>query len=157
MNIARVMALCSVAVFSAFPSRAETVRNGNEFALAYARADAFGKPALRKEAEGRLFTFRFLKVVRIETNAAPGGLPVLHTLEPSSGFTVVLHPQGRVSRQVVADVATNDHVVVNGRLAAIEPAANTFVIHPAVLRSKDRDAPKGEKELLYEIDPTAVR
>ena len=61
-------------------------------------ADAFGKAALRKEADGRLFTFRFLKVIRIDSNAVPGGLPVYHTLEPSSDFAVILHPQGGVYR-----------------------------------------------------------
>jgi hypothetical protein len=138
-------------------ARAETVRNGNELALAYSRADAPGKAALRKESEGRLFTFRFLKILRIEP-ATPGSLPVYTTREPSSDLTVILHPQGGVvSKQVAAAVTTNDCLAVNGRLASLGNPPDTLVIDPAVLRSKDRATPKGEKELLPEIDPNAVK
>lgn len=141
----------------AVSASAEAVRNGNEFALAYSRADAAGKKALRQEYDSRLLTFRFLKVVRIDSNAVPGGLPVYTAVEPSSDFTVILHAQGGVSRQVAATVATGDCVTANGRMTAIEKTPHTLVIEPAVLRSKDRAAPKGEKELLPEIDPTAAK
>jgi hypothetical protein len=155
------MRLVPVIIFAgmiwAAQASAEAVRNGNEFCLNYVRADAAGKRALRQNYENKLLTFRFLKVVGITSNAVPGGLPVYRTIEPSSDFTVILHAQGPVSRQVTADVATNDCLVANGRLAPLGNAVNTLVIDPAVLRSKDRAAPKGEKELLPEIDKTAVK
>ena len=145
----------AAAVFAVLPARAETVRNGNELALAYSRADAAGQAALRREAEGRLFTFRFLKVVRIEPPAHSNAPPVFVTLEPSSDLTVILHPQGAVSLQVASTVVTNDGLAVNGRLARIDPLSGAFTLRPAALRHKDRTAPKGEKELLPEIDPRA--
>ena len=137
-------------------SRGEAVRNGNELALTYTRADAPGKAAIRKESEGKLHTFRFLKVFRIDPDPA-GGFSVYFTREPSSDLVVEIHPQGPVSRQVVAAVATNDCLAVNGRLAKIGESPESFVVQPAVIRSKDRPAPKGEKELLHEIDPNAVK
>ncbi len=140
----------------AVSARAEAVRNGNELALSFSRADAPGKAALQKESEGRLFTFRFLKIIRIDPGPT-GGLPVYTTIEPSSDLTVILHPQGGVSRQVAATAATNDCLAANGRLARLGTPSGTLVIEPAVLRSKDRAAPKGEKELLPEIDSTAVK
>ncbi len=155
MRMGSILALAIL--FGAFRGQAEGVRNGNEFALNYSRADKDGRKALRRDYENKLLTFRFLKVVRIETNAIAGALPVYTTVEPSSDATVILYPQGPVSRQVAATVASNDCVVANGRLAPLGDDATTFVINPAVLRSKDRDAPKGEKELLPEIDPTAVK
>jgi hypothetical protein len=145
--------LCTLIAASA---RAEAVRNGNELALAYSRADAPGKAALRKQSEGRLFTFRFLRVIRIEPGPA-GSMPVYFTTEPSSDLAVILHPQGAVSKQVAATVATNDCLSANGRLARLGTPPESLVIEPAVLRSKDRATPKGEKELLPEIDPTAVK
>ena len=145
-----------LALLAPAAGRTEAVRNGNEFALAFYRADAAGKRALEKEYANRLLTFRFLRVIRIE-EAAPGALPVYHTVEPSSDFIVILHPQGNVSQKVAATVVTNDCLAVNGRLNPLEGSTNTLVLKPAVLRSKDRAAPKGEKELLYEIDPTAVK
>ena len=141
----------------AISARAETVRNGNELALNYSRADAPGKAALRKEAEGRLFTFRYLRVVRVETNAA-GSVAVYHAVEPSSDLAVEIHPQvGGVTRQIAATVATNDCLAVNGRLTHLDNPPGTLVVDPAVLRSKDRSAPKCEKELLPEFDPNAVK
>ncbi len=145
-----------VCAMVAASGRAEGVRNGNELALAYSRADASGKAVLRKESEGRLLTFRYLKIVRIEPGPV-GSLPVYVTREPSSDLTVVLHPEGGVSKQIVATASTNDCLAVNGRLAALGDPPDTLVIKPAAIRSKDRAAPKGEKELLPEIDSNAVK
>jgi hypothetical protein len=155
MRLAFILALAVLS--GAFLGHAEGVRNGNEFALNYSRADKDAKRALRLDYENKLITFRFLKVVAIASNAVPNGLPVYTTVEPSSDYRVILHAQGPVSRTVCAAVGLNDCVTANGRLLPLGTATNTFVLDPAVLRSKDRDAPKGEKELLPEIDPTAVK
>ena len=140
----------------------ETVRNGNEVALGYARADAEGRRALKTQFEGKLLTFRFLRVVRIippSPDAPRGALPILETVEPSSELTVWVHPQGAISRDVIASLTTNEAVAVSGRLEKLDPPEQplSLLVKPAVVRHKDRPVPKGEKELLSEIDPRAVR
>lgn len=96
-------------------------------------------------------------MVGIDTNTPAGTLPIYTTVEPSSDCTVVLHLQNStVSRDLAATVTTQDCLAANGRLLRIE-STNTFIVRPAALRSKDRPAPKGEKELLPEIDARAVK
>jgi hypothetical protein len=47
-------------------------------------------------------------------------------------------------------------VAVNGRVQEIgKSAPDLIVVDPAVLKAKDRPAPKPNNELLNEIDPTA--
>jgi len=140
----------------------EAVRNGNDLAREYARADEAGRKSLKAQYEGKLLTFRFLKVFRIEppsTNAPPATLPILYTIEPSSDLKVMVHPQGAISREVLTTLTTNDAIAVSGRLLALDPPEHPLhlILKPAVVRHKDRLAPKGEKELLPEIDPRAVR
>ncbi len=140
----------------------EAVRNGNDLAREYSRADEAGRKSLKAQSEGKLFTFRFLKVVRIENlsgDTSKEALPILQTIEPSSDFTVQVHPQGAMSRDVIARLSTNDAIAVSGRLVQLDPPEmpRTLILKPAVVRHKDRSAPKGEKEMLHEIDPRAVR
>lgn len=152
MRTAAVIVALLAAAGAAF---AEPVRNGNEVALAYSRADDAGKARLRAECTGRIHTFRYLQVTNVVA-AAEGRGPVFATLEPSSDMTVLLKVSGAISMDVASTVVTGDAVTVKGRIASIgeaEPAV--IVVDPALVRSKDRTAPKAGKELMNEFDPRA--
>lgn len=148
------LAILIVAAACVPAGRAESVRNGNELALAFTRADAAGRGRLQQEQTGRIHTFRYLQVTNIAAQA--NGNPVYATVEPSSDMTVVLMVSGAISLQIAATVATGDCLAVKGRiqnLGSTDPAV--IVLDPALIRNKDREAPKVGRELLNEVDDRA--
>jgi hypothetical protein len=132
---------------------AEAVRNGNEMALEYSSADAAAKKAKQEADTGKLFTFRYLKVK--ELKLAPGEVRMT-TIEPSSDMEVVLVARQRKSLELAATVTTNDSVAINGRVTDLgRQATNRMVVDPAIIRFKDRPAPKPGEEALHDVDKTA--
>jgi hypothetical protein len=136
--------------------RADAVRNGNEVALAYVEADEEAKVRLRDEHLGVIHTFRYLEVTRAAEQLDEGpGLRVV-TVEPGSDMSVVLLVSGKVSLTLARALAVGECVAVKGRIKALgEPEHDTIVVEPAVLKHKDRCAPKTGKELRREVDPSA--
>lgn len=143
----------------ALPVGAEPVQNGNELALELIEATPQVRPALIQQHLRLLHTFRYLRVKSIAplTDDAKGLR--LETQEPSSDLTVILHvrPYHKVAYRLAQSLQTNDCVRGNGRIVKIQMDRNPMlVVDPMALHSKDRSSPKGEKEMLSEIDPTAV-
>lgn len=139
--------------------RAEPVQNGNELALEWVSATPQARPALIQEHLRFLHTFRYLRVNKIEpiTDAQKG--LCLETQEPSSDLTVILkvRPFQKVAYKIAQSLQTNDCVRGNGRIVKLQMTPEPLmVVDPTALYSKDRSAPKGEKEMLCEVDPTAV-
>ena len=136
--------------------RAEPVRNGNELALAWSTNNAAGKQVVQKQAEGIFHTFRYLRVTAVKKYQPATGAVMVMTLEPSSDMKVALVVTKALSLELAATLITNDSVSAYGRIKSMGMAApDLIVVDPALLKHKDRVAPKLTKELLHEVDPTA--
>ena len=115
--------------------------NGNDFALYYHEANTPDKKsAVLKDAEGRPHFFRYLKILEM-TEGDEGGKHYVDVtaVEPASSKNVKL----RIS-------ATNS--LVN----SVDAAKNTIVLDSSIVRHKDVLSRKPGKELLAEVDPTAL-
>lgn len=135
---------------------AEPVRNGNELALAWSTNRAAGKLIVRKQAVGIFHTFRYLRVTAVTKNQPAAGAVTVTTVEPSSEMKVALVVNKPLSLELAATLTTNDSVSAYGRIKSIDQdAPNLIVVDPALLKYKDRSAPKLSKELLHEVDSTA--
>ena len=154
-----MFAVCAVFVIGfALGGIAEPVRNGNELALAWSTTHAAGKQAVQKQATGIFHTFRYLRVTAVKKDQPAAGAVTVMTLEPSSDMKVALVITKALSLELAATLTTNDSVSAYGRIKTIggeDP--NLMVVDPALLKHKDRAAPKLTKELLNEVDPTAHR
>ncbi len=153
--------LAGLLLAAGLPGRlaAEPVLNGNEFALEWIGSKPADRPALIKEHVPILHTFRYLRVKKIEPLTDDKKGLRLETQEPSSDMTVVLHvrPYHKVAYRIAQSLQTNECVRGNGRLVKIQMDPRPMMlVDPTALHSKDRSAPKGEKEMLSEVDPTAV-
>ncbi len=135
---------------------AEPVRNGNELALAWSTNNAAGKQVVQKQATGIFHTFRYLQVTALKKDQPVTGAVTVMTIEPSSDMKVALVITKQLSLELADGLTTNDCVSAYGRIKTIGGAAtNLMVVDPALLKHKDRAAPKLTKELLHEVDPTA--
>lgn len=132
---------------------AESVRNGNELAVAWSTTNAAGKQVVQKQAVGLLHTFRYLRVTAVEKDQPFAGAVTVMTIEPSSDMTVALVITKQLSLDLANGLTTNDCVAASGRIKTI--GGEAMVVDPAILKHKDRSAPKLSKELLNEVDPTA--
>lgn len=135
---------------------AEPVRNGNETVLAWSTNQAAGKQVLQKQAQGIFHTFRYLRVTAVKKDQPTTGAMTVTTVEPSSDMKVALVVTKPLSLELAATLTTNDSVSAYGRIKSIGlEAPDLVVVEPALLKHKDRSAPKLTKELLHEVDPTA--
>lgn len=154
-----MLALCAFSVIGlglAPTGRAESVRNGNETALAWSTNNAAGKQIVQKQAMDIFHTFRYLRVTAVKKDQPTTGAVTLMTIEPSSDMKVALVITKQLSLELAATLTTNDSVSAYGRIKSIGlVASDLIVVEPALLKHKDRAAPKLSKELLHEIDPTA--
>ncbi len=140
---------------------AAAVRSGNEYALSLVEPKA---PAVRQsnaeEGRGKQFFFRYLEVLEIEKGQADGYPQMtLKTREPSSGVTVRFVVRKSVSLSVLQQTpvtSVGDAVAVTGVISAADPATREIVLNPVIVRHKDRLAPKVGKEMLAEVDSSAV-
>lgn len=135
---------------------AEPVRNGNELALAWSTNNAAEKQAVQKQATGIFHTFRYLRVTAVKKDQPVTGAVTVVTIEPSSDMKVALVITKQLSLELANGLTTNDCVSAYGRIKTIGgETPNLMVVDPALLKHKDRAAPKLTKELLHEVDPTA--
>jgi len=137
--------------------RARGTENGNSLALDIASAgNAHRKRELVEAASGRLFFFRYLRIVElswVETNGVRGARMV--TVEPSSDARVEFVARKNLSVQKARALATNDAVAVTGRFQAMQDGFTRIILDPVIIRYKDRPAPKKGPERLYEVEPGA--
>ena len=136
--------------------RAEPVRNGNELALAWSTNNAVGKQVVQKQAAGIFHTFRYLRVKAVKKDQPVKGAVTVVTIEPSSDMMVAIVVTKALSLKLAATLTTNDSVSAYGRIKSMgQVAPDLIVVAPALLKHKDRVAPKLSKELLHEVDTTA--
>lgn len=136
--------------------KAEPVHNGNEQALAWSTNNATGKQVVQKQALGIFHTFRYLRVQDVQKDQPITGAVTVITIEPSSDMQVALVLTKKLSLDIAEALTTNDCVSAYGRIKSIGgKTTNLMVVDPAILKHKDRNAPKLTKELLHEVDPTA--
>jgi len=138
-----------------------TTANGNEVALYLSEAKT---PAdlkvLLDEGLGKQHFFRYLRIsdaVEGETNGYP--YVAISTVEPSSGWTVKFTAVKSISLAKLKEdppSKVGDALAVTGVLRQVDPKTKTIVLCPVVVRYKDRLAPKCGKEMLSEVDNTAV-
>jgi len=135
---------------------AEPQRSGNTLALEFSTGSAERRQELRKEAAGTFFFFRYLRIVGIEKGERDGRRYAdLVTVEPSSEMRVVFTVDKAVSLEKVQEFKANDAVAVSGSIRSLGEETNTIALAQAVVRYRDRLAPKTGKELLPEVDPAA--
>ena len=135
--------------------------NGNDFALYLSEAQT---PAEQKEliddAKGRPHYFRYLRIVALEEGEIDGRpYMTLLTEEPSSYMKVSFTVTKPISFKKLKEAPTStigDAVAVTGRIASVDPKKARIVLKPVIIRHKDRLTPKMGKELLYELDPSAI-
>jgi len=154
-----LLLLC-VGISGTLPLRAAT-SNGNDFALALSEA---GSPAEKKpllaDAIGRPHFFRYLSVSEI-AEVDVDGRPGLHieALEPASLMTVeftVTAPNSLKLLKESPETKVGDAVAVTGKVASCNEEVNAILLDSPIVRHKDRAAPKPGKELLSEVNPSAV-
>jgi hypothetical protein len=130
--------------------------NGNKLASEYSTASAGKQQEIGKEAAGKVYFFRYLRIVGIEKGEHDGQRHVkMQTVEPSSDMRVVFTVEKEASFEIVRQLKENDAVAVSGRVKSIGVETNAIVLAPVILRYKDRLEPKTGKELLPEVDPSA--
>ncbi len=138
-----------------------TIPSGNEYALRLVEAKS---PAARKEvlAEGvgKQHFFRYLYIKSIEHGEA-GGCPFISlvTREPSSEMTIRLKVEKSLSMAILLENPPSDvgdAVAVVGYIKSADPVKKEMVLGPVIVRFKDILAPKAGKEMLSEIDSSAI-
>jgi len=138
-----------------------TTANGNEISLYLSETKT---PAALKEilneSLGKQHFFRYLRIseaVEGETNGYP--YVALTTVEPSSAWTVKFTVVKSISLSKLKEDPVSkvgDAVAVTGVLNQVNPKTKTIVLCPVLVRYKDRLAPKCGKEMMAEVDTTAV-
>lgn len=137
-------------------ARADAVRNGNEMALNFSSSKGAEKEAFKKNAEGKLHTWRFLKITSITQPAAGSPSARLVTVEPSSDMKVILVSNMKLSLKLASTLQAGDCVAARGRVQSVGGEDGmTIVVDPATLDYKDKPKPERGKELLKEVDPRA--
>lgn len=136
--------------------RADAVRNGNELALNFSSSKGAEKEGFKKNAEGKLHTWRFLKITSITQPSAGANSARLVTVEPSSDMKVLLTTNMKLSLKLAAGLQVGDCVAARGRVQSVGGEDGmTIVVDPATLDYKDKPKPERGKELLKEVDPRA--
>jgi len=142
-------------------THAAAVPNGNDYALELVEART---PEETKElidgAKGKQHFFRYLEVLEIK-KGDNNGAPVigLKTREPSSDMIVKFLVQKSVSLAKLQEspaTSVGDAVAVTGVIERIDPKKKEIVLNPVIVRYKDRLAPKVGKEMLQEVDSSAI-
>jgi hypothetical protein len=135
--------------------------NGNELALAL--TEAKNPQALKfvaDDAIGRPHYFRYLQILEME-KGEKNGSPFVSIVaqEPSSYMKirfVIVKPESREKLDADPVTKVGDAIAVTGKIAGIDMKQNLIVLNPVIVRHKDRIAPKPGKEMLYELDPSAI-
>jgi len=141
-----------------FAASALPVKSGNTLALDFVSADQAGRGKITKNATGKIYFFRYLRIVDFEEGRTNGCPCVrISAVEPSSDMRVNFMVTKRVSLKKLKEqgIKLETGIAVNGRIQSMGKKPNAIVLHPAIVRHKDRLTPKIGKELLYEVDPEA--
>ncbi|OGV59560.1 MAG: hypothetical protein A2498_03155 [Lentisphaerae bacterium RIFOXYC12_FULL_60_16] len=133
-------------------------KSGNELALNYMEAGDREKPAIAKEAIGRVMLFRYLRIVTKEETTT-NGFPcvVVQATEPSSDMYITFKVVKKVSLDLIRTIAEGEAVAISGRIHTINKDTQTIFVEPVIVRYKDKLAPKLGKELMEEVDPNAIK
>ncbi|MBN2302653.1 MAG: hypothetical protein JXN60_09070 [Lentisphaerae bacterium] len=138
--------------------------NGNDFCLYLLEALDSKRnneaTHLIKEAEDVNYFFRYLEIIDIGSGKS-GDFPYVDmvTREPSSYFTLKFRVNKKVSLTKLAEEPVSDKgsaIAISGRIAKVDIKSRTIFIDPVIVRYKDNLAPKAGKELLGEVDSSAV-
>ena len=150
-----------ITLLYAYAVHSAAVPNGNEFALELVEArNATELKELIAERKGKQHFFRYLEVLEIK-KGNNNGAPVigLKTREPSSDMIVKFLVQKSISLSKLLEspeTAVGDAVAVTGVVERIDPEKKEIVLNPVIVRYKDRLTPKVGKEMLSEVDSSAV-
>ncbi len=160
IQIGVVLAGCLMAVPFARGEAGGTA-NGNDLALFYseAKSDTARKTLLDAALEKQHF-FRYLKITEL-VDAVENQNPTvrLTTLEPSSGYSVKFIVRKSMSLEVLKrdpPCKVGDTIGVTGVVRSADKTTKNIILNPVIVRFRDRAAPKAGKEMLYEIDPSAI-
>jgi hypothetical protein len=135
--------------------------NGNDFALSYHEANTPDKKsAVLKDAEGRPHFFRYLKILEM-TEGDEGGRHYVDVtaVEPASSMNVKLRISASNSLALLKnppETKVGDAIAVTGKVNSADTAKNTILLDSSIVRHKDVLSRKPGKELLSEVDPTAL-
>lgn len=135
--------------------------NGNEFALFYSEAkDDVARKIVLDEALEKQHFFRYLRITAMEEKEENGyPFVMLTTCEPSSKMTVKFAVRKTMSLIVLKQDPPSkigDAVAVTGVVRHADKKTKTIIINPCIVRYKDRLAPKPGKEMLEEVDSSAI-
>lgn len=155
----KLLLLC-IGISATLPLRAATL-NGNDFALALSEARTPAeKASILDDARGRPHFFRFLTISEMSetvVNSRPGVRIVAS--EPASLLNVEFTVSASSSMKVLKDspeTKVGDAVAITGKVESSDDGRNAIVLSDSIVRNKDRSAPKPGKELLAEVNSTAV-
>ena len=135
--------------------------NGNDFALYYHEANTPDKKsAVLKDAEGRPHFFRYLKILEMTEGDEEGKHYVdVTAVEPASSMNVKLRISATNSLALLKnspETKIGDAIAVTGKVNSVDTEKNTIVLDSSIVRHKDVLSRKPGKELLAEVDPTAL-
>ncbi|NQU38382.1 MAG: hypothetical protein HQ523_00340 [Lentisphaerae bacterium] len=135
--------------------------NGNDVALYLSEARTpSDQKSLISDAMGRPHYFRYLRIMTIEEGET-NGLPCMAfvTEEPASYMKVAFTISKPVSMKTLKEAPPSmigDAIAVSGKIAAVDLKRQLITLRPVIVRHKDRLTPKIGKEMLYELDPSAI-
>jgi hypothetical protein len=158
--LARVL-IVVVCVAGASRSAWGTTPSGNEFALYFTEAttDAERQALLAKAVDQQHF-FRYLRVEILEEGETNGYPYVfLSMIEPSSYMTIQCTVRKSLSLAKLKEepvTKAGDAVAITGVIRSADISQRMIVVNPVIVRYKDRSAPKPGKEMLSEVDSSAV-
>lgn len=152
----KILLLC-LGISTILPLRAAT-SNGNDFALAL--SEASNKSPVLDDARGRPHFFRFLTISEmseVDVDGRPGVRIVAS--EPASLMNVEFTVSASNSMKLLKgspETKVGDAVAITGKVESCDEGRNTIVLSDSIVRNKDRAKPKPGKELLAEVNPSAV-
>lgn len=155
-----VLVCCQMAVPVARGEAGGTA-NGNDLALFFseAKSDTERKALVAAAVEKQHF-FRYLKITeRVDSVEDRNPIVRLTTLEPSSGYSVKFIVRKTMSLEVLKrdpPCKVGDTIAVTGVVRSVDKTTKNIILNPVIVRLRDRAAPKAGKEMLYEIDPSAI-
>jgi len=157
----RLQTLCSIVLLGTVLPAAAKTSNGNDFALYYSEAkDDAERAELLEEAKDRPHFFRYLQIMEMQPFDEGGrkGVVII-AFEPASRMDVNFTVTKSVSMSVLngdPKSKQGDAIAVTGKVLNADHKKNTIELGDSIIRHKDRLSPKIGKELLCEVDPTAV-
>ena len=142
------------------PAAART-SNGNDFALYFSEEkDDAGRKEVLDEAKGRPHFFRYLQIMEMEESKTEGRTVVRITaFEPASLMDIRFTVTKAVSLALLRKDPVSkkgEAIAVTGKVLGADAKKNTIELGDSIVRHKDRLSPKIGKELLCEVDPSAV-